>query len=196
VTTDSTLTREQILTAAEDVLRRFGPSKATVVDIARALGVSHGSVYRHFPSKAALREAVTQRWLDQAHSTLAAISAERGPAPERLHRWLATLFAAKKRKALEDPELFATYLSLVGELSGTVGAHLETLTAQIAAIIQDGIHQGEFRPTHVGTAARAVFQATAHFHDPVHSSEWTEPRADEDFEAVWSLLLNGLRFSR
>jgi AcrR family transcriptional regulator len=42
---DSPLTYEQILEAAEDVLRRFGPGKATVVDVARALGVSHGSVY-------------------------------------------------------------------------------------------------------------------------------------------------------
>ncbi|WP_441249224.1 TetR family transcriptional regulator [Kitasatospora sp. McL0602] len=193
MTTDSTLTPEQILIAAEDVLRRFGPAKATVVDIARVLGVSHGSVYRHFPSKAALREAVTQRWLDQAHLALAAIAAERGPAAERLHRWLATLFAAKRHKALDDPELFATYLTLVGETSAIVEAHLETLIEQIGRIVQDGIHQGEFRPTHVGTAARAIFQATAHFHDPVHSHEWSSPRAESDFESVWALLLNGLR---
>jgi hypothetical protein len=45
-----TLTQERILEAAEEVLRRFGPAKANVVDVARALGVSHGSVYRHFPS--------------------------------------------------------------------------------------------------------------------------------------------------
>jgi AcrR family transcriptional regulator len=55
------LTREQVLTAAEDVLRRYGPDKATVVDVARALGVSHASVYRHVRSKAELRSAVTQR---------------------------------------------------------------------------------------------------------------------------------------
>ena len=30
------LTRDRILEAAEEVLRRFGPSKATVVDVARA----------------------------------------------------------------------------------------------------------------------------------------------------------------
>ena len=58
-----TLTAERILVAAEEVLRRYGPAKANVVDVARALGVSHGSVYRHFPSKAALRDAVTERWL-------------------------------------------------------------------------------------------------------------------------------------
>ena len=45
---------------SDDVLRRFGPEKATVVDVARALGVTHGSVYRYFPSKAALRDAVVQ----------------------------------------------------------------------------------------------------------------------------------------
>jgi AcrR family transcriptional regulator len=58
---DGPLTAEQILEASEDVLRRFGPAKATVVDVARELGVSHGSVYRHFPSKAALRDAVAER---------------------------------------------------------------------------------------------------------------------------------------
>lgn len=193
MSSDSALTSEQILSTAEDVLRRFGPAKATVVDIARALGVSHGSVYRHFSSKAALREAVTQRWLDQAHHQLATISTEPGPATERLHRWLATLFAAKRRKALDDPELFATYLTLVGELSTTVEAHLATLTAQIAAILEDGIHQGEFRESDPATTARAIFQATAHFHDPVHADEWSDPRSETDFESVWALLLAGLR---
>lgn len=149
MTTDSALTSEQILSAAEDVLRRFGPAKATVVDIARALGVSHGSVYRHFPSKAALREAVTQRWLDQAHDRLQAVTAETGPAAERMHRFLATLFAAKRKKALDDPELFATYLVLVDEHSDTVAAHLDTLVGQLARILEDGVRQGEFAATAV-----------------------------------------------
>ncbi|MFE9424934.1 TetR family transcriptional regulator [Kitasatospora sp. NPDC006697] len=194
MTTESALTPEQILGAAEDVLRRFGPSKATVVDIARTLGVSHGSVYRHFPSKAALREAVTQRWLDQAHDSLQAVAEESGPAGERLHRFLATLFAAKRRKALDDPELFATYLVLVAEHSGTVAAHLEVLTDQIARIVADGVRQGEFADLPVEGTARAVFQAAAHFHDPSHAPEWADTeRSDADFAALWRLISDGLR---
>ena len=54
------LTPERILEATEEVLRRYGLAKATVVDVARALDVSHGSVYRHFPSKASLREALAR----------------------------------------------------------------------------------------------------------------------------------------
>ena len=110
-----TLTAERILGAAEEVLRRYGPAKANVVDVARALGVSHGSVYRHFPSKAALRDAVTARWLESISTPLAAIASDEGPAPERLQRWLDGLVDAKRRKALEDPELFATYIELTAE---------------------------------------------------------------------------------
>jgi AcrR family transcriptional regulator len=40
---DETLSRERILDVAEEVFRRYGPARATVVDGARALGVSHGA---------------------------------------------------------------------------------------------------------------------------------------------------------
>ncbi|MBP0448281.1 TetR family transcriptional regulator [Kitasatospora sp. RG8] len=193
MTTDSALTPEQILSATEDVLRRFGPAKATVVDVARTLGVSHSSVYRFFPSKAALREAVTQRWLDQAHHDLQSIAATPGPAVDRLHRWLETLFAAKRSKALDDPQLFATYMTLVSENSSTVEKHIDTLIGQIGRIVQDGVGSGEFRPAETASTARAVFEATAHFHDPAYAPEWADPNAGERFEALWTLILGGLR---
>src|SRR5437764_9398230 len=94
------LTSEQILEAAQDTLRRFGPAKTTVVDVARALGVSHGSVYRHFPTKAALRDAVVDRWLQRLHPPLAAVADREGPAPERVRELLQTLKDAKWSQAL------------------------------------------------------------------------------------------------
>jgi AcrR family transcriptional regulator len=190
---DVALTPEQILQTTEDVLRRFGPAKASVVDVARALGVSHGSVYRHFPSKSALRAAVTRRWLERAHGALQAVAEDASPAPERLHGWLATLFAAKRQKALDDPELFATYSVLVEEASTVVADHIDDLTRQISRIITDGIASGDFTVVDAGAAARAVFDATARFHDPVHASEWSRPDIDAAFEAVCALVLSGLR---
>ena len=112
---DEALTPERILGAAEDVLRRYGPAKATVVDVARALGVSHGSVYRHFPSKAALRDAVTKRWLDRVLEPLAVVVAEDSPAPVRLRHWIDLLIATKRRRAFDDPELFTNYMELTTE---------------------------------------------------------------------------------
>jgi AcrR family transcriptional regulator len=191
--TEAGLTAERILDAAEEVLRRFGPAKATVVDVARALGVSHGSVYRHFSSKAALRDAVMGRWLDRVSAPLAAIAEEQGPAAERLRRWFDLLLATKRRKVLDDPELFATYQALKGDAGEAIGRHVEHLDGQLARIIGDGIAEGAFAATDPGEAAAAVFDATARFHNPAHAGEWSDPAIDAAFERVWTLVLAGLR---
>jgi AcrR family transcriptional regulator len=175
------------------VLRRHGPAKATVVDVARALGVSHGSVYRHFRTKAALREAVTKRWLDRATGVLAAITDEDRAPEDRLRDWLAALFEAKRRKAGDDPELFATYSVLAGENGVAVTEHLTELTDQLTRIVQDGIDAGTFTVTAPATTARALFQATARFHDPGYAGEWEKPGAEEEFTALVDLLVRGLK---
>ncbi|MER5936837.1 TetR family transcriptional regulator [Streptomyces sp. NPDC001928] len=193
--TSQTLTAERILEATEEVLRRHGPAKATVVDVARALGVSHGSVYRHFRTKAALREAVTKRWLDRTTGVLAAIVAAPDLDPEtRLREWLAALFAAKRRKAYDDPELFATYSVLTTETAETVvGEHVAELTGQLTEIVRAGTAAGAFTAEDPATAAGAVFRATDRFHDPHYVREWEQPGVEDDFEALLNLLIRGLR---
>jgi AcrR family transcriptional regulator len=167
------LTRDDILQAAEDVLRRYGPAKANVVDVARALGVSHGSVYRHFPSKAALREAVAERFLDEMSEPLEPIDGD-----PRL--WFDTLIATKRRKAAEDPELFATYVALAAESQDVIQRHVDHLIQSLARSVKDE------------QTARAMFIATARFHDPAHAATWGDPQIDEDFEAVWALLAQAI----
>jgi AcrR family transcriptional regulator len=190
--TDSVLTRERILEAAEDALRRYGPAKANVVDVARALGVSHGSVYRHFESKAALRDAVTDRWLARIGTPLEKIAAEDGPAADRLHRWLVKLSKAKRKKTLDDPELFATYIALAGQAREVVDRHVDHLVGQIARILADGNESGEFVVDDPDRTARAIFDATSRFHNPAFASQWSEPGLDEALESVVALLLGGL----
>lgn len=189
---DEALTRERILEVAEDVLRRFGPDKATVVDVARVLGVSHGSVYRHFPSKAALRDAVAERWLARISTPLAAVAADKGPAPARLRRWLELLLHLKRKKAQGEPELFATYSRLMVGSGAAVHAHVDVLSGQLAQIIADGVARGELDAADPAAAARAVFSATGRFHNPVHAAEWADPGIDAAFEEVLELLLRGL----
>jgi AcrR family transcriptional regulator len=191
--TSEILTAERILEATEEVLRRHGPAKATVVDVARALGVSHGSVYRHFRTKAALREAVTKRWLDRTSVELSGIAEGDGAPEARLRDWLAALFAAKRRKAGGDPELFATYTVLTGENGAAVGEHIADLTSQLTRIIQAGVETGDFAAADPQATARAVFQATGRFHDPGYAREWEEPGAEADFASVVDLLVRGLR---
>jgi AcrR family transcriptional regulator len=190
------LTPERILEATEDVLRRFGLAKATVVDVARALDVSHGSVYRHFPSKASLREAVAKRWLDRVNAPLQKITESSGPAPARLERWLRTMIAIKHKKVFDDPEMFATYLALAQEACKVVKAHKDGLVDQIAHILSDGLKQGAFQVADVKASARAMFDATSRFHHPAHAEEWSDPQLAARIDAVLALLLRGLEAPR
>lgn len=187
-----TLTHDRILVAAEEVLRRYGPAKANVVDVARALGVSHGSVYRHFPSKAALRDAVTERWLSEISQPLEAVASGRGAAPDRLRRWLDLLVSTKRRKALEEPELFATYIELAADARDVVGAHVETLVGQLTRIVEDGVAESVIAADEPKVAARAVFDATSRFHNPAHAADWRDPQIDGAYAEVRDLVLRGL----
>ncbi|MEU6404659.1 TetR family transcriptional regulator [Streptomyces sp. NPDC046985] len=190
--TAETLTAERILAATEDVLRRHGPTKATVVDVARALGVSHGSVYRHFRTKAALREAVTKRWLDRTTQALADVAAGDGDPRARLRDWFQELFEAKRRKAGGDPELFATYSVLAQENGEAVGAHIAELTRQLTGIVAAGAAAGAFAAPDPAATARTLFHATGRFHDPCYAREWTAPDVQEELNEVLDLLLRGL----
>lgn len=192
VMAETVLTQERVLEAAEEVLRRYGPSKATVVDVARALKVSHGSVYRHFADKAALRDAVVRVWLARMDGPLESIAAEDGPAGERLGRWLQTLMQMKRQRLADDPELFAAYTVLASEARTVIGDHVAHLTALVEQIIRQGAARGEFGVPDPAAAARGVLVALSPFHNPVHAAEWSRPDIDSLFEDVWAVVRRGL----
>jgi AcrR family transcriptional regulator len=193
---DAALTRDRILAAAEEVLRRFGPAKATVVDVARALGVSHAAVYRHIASKAELRDLVVGQWVEETMLPLRAIAAGRGPAPQRLRRLIDTLIAIKRRRAAEDPELFAAYRTLAVDAQSVVAAHINEMVELASTVIRSGIKEGTFRSVDPVAAGKAVLFATSRFHHPAHAAEWADPAVDVAYKDVWQLLMDGLRVAK
>ncbi len=189
---DAPLTRERILAAAEDVIRRFGPAKANVVDVARALGVSHAAVYRHVATKAELRDLVVGRWAEATMPSLRKIAAQPGPAPKRLRKLFDALIAVKRRRAAEDPELFTAYQTLAVDAQSVVTAHGGELVHLAASIIRGGMDEGSFRAVDPVAAGRAVLFATSRFHHPAHAAEWGDPAMQAVYNDVWALIMDGL----
>jgi hypothetical protein len=55
------------------------------------------------------------------------------------------------------------------------------------------VEEGTFRPLDPVGTAQAILAATSRFHHPAHAAEWADPGIDAAFNAVWDLLMNGLR---
>jgi pyridoxal biosynthesis lyase PdxS len=106
---------------------------------------------------------------------------------------LTAMFAIKRAKAREDPELFATFRVLAAEHSTVSTAHVAFLLEQIRAIVIDGITSGDFAPGEPEMIARAIFNATTRFHDPTHAAEWSFPEVEAASDGVIALILNGIR---
>ena len=109
---DAQRNRERLLTAAETAFNAQGAG-ASLDDIAKAAGVGNATLYRHFPTRAKLLEAV----YDQRIAELCAVAAELAQlaAPARaLHEWLRAVIAhVTDRRALTDAFL-AAYEGPVG----------------------------------------------------------------------------------
>jgi len=135
-----------------------------------------------------LREAVAKRWLDRASAPLLEITEATGPAPERLERWLRTMFAIKHKRFGDDPEMFATYLTLAQEACKVVKGHKDCLVDQIAAMIEDGVKQGVFDVADPRIAARTIFDATSRFHHPAHARRPADAAASGTGSAEAALI--------
>jgi AcrR family transcriptional regulator len=68
-TTEATLTRERIFTAALDLLDREGLGAVTMRRLADELGIQAPSLYHHLPSKDALLDGVAARVMEQVDAS-------------------------------------------------------------------------------------------------------------------------------
>jgi AcrR family transcriptional regulator len=188
-------TRARILASAESLLRRYGLEKMTVLDVARALNMSHGNVYRHFPSKAALRAAVIERWLNRIADQTEAIARKVGPADIRLVEWLRELATIKQRKVTEDAEMLAAGSKVVKEMPQIERAHSLRLTSQVAQILQSGLDDGTLPSVQDPHAtAKTILNATVRFYHPDLVANGGTPAVQlAALDAVASLIMSGLK---
>lgn len=188
--------RDRILDATVEQLRRHGPAKTGVVDVARALDMSHSNVYKHFASKSALFDAVAERWLANVMAPLTKITADKKtPAPQRLKAWLRTLAQTKRAKALDDPEMFAVYNAITTHAHEVVAAHLKHMHDEVAEILADGDAAGVWRVRDPAKTAALVLTATARFHHPAMVALERDKLALGELDALADVLIAGFRDS-
>jgi AcrR family transcriptional regulator len=136
---DAVRNRERVLEAAKTVFSAGGPD-ASLEAVARRASVGIGTLYRHFPTREALFEAVYRREVQQLSELAEQLKSEATPV-EALRRWLRSNveFVATKKGMLAA-------LALTVHSSSDLYAHtFERLTKAVGALLDRAVAAGEIR---------------------------------------------------
>ena len=136
---DAMRNRERVLAAAKAVFSQGG-AEASLEAVAKQAGVGIGTLYRHFPTREALYEAVYQREVEHIVD-LAAAPRLGTPRPSALRRWMRAdvEFIATKKG-------MAAALALAVQGSSDLVAHsVEQLTRAAGDLLRHAVAAGEIR---------------------------------------------------
>jgi AcrR family transcriptional regulator len=137
---DSVRNRERLLLAAAAVFSA-GSTKASLEAVAKRAGVGIGTLYRHFPTREALFEAVYRHEVDQLAELAEQLAGEADPVAA-LSRWLhanVRLVATKKG--------MLAGLALAANSSSELYAYsFDRLTKAVGILLRRAIKSGKIRP--------------------------------------------------
>jgi AcrR family transcriptional regulator len=136
---DGQRNRELLLEAAKAAFAAMGPD-ASLDEIARRAGVGIGTLYRHFPSRDAIVEAVYSRAVQQLADSATRLLATQTPG-EALHQWMQ-LFV----DYIATKKVIASALSaLVGGASELYAASGQLITEAVRLLIARAAASGDIR---------------------------------------------------
>jgi AcrR family transcriptional regulator len=136
---DAERNRERILEVAKEAFTHFG-ADASLDDIAKQAGVGPGTLYRHFPAREELLQAVYRSELEK----LAAAEqkfAQTMPPIEALRAWLLLFVDGIATKQLIAPALN----TLVGDPKKVFEASYAQVHEAIRALVKRAIRSGDIR---------------------------------------------------
>ena len=136
---DAVRNRERVLEAAKVVFSAGGP-EASLEAVARTAGVGIGTLYRHFPTREALFEAVYRREVQQL-ADLAEQLKEAAQPVEALRHWMRSnvKFVATK-KGMSAALALAAYKN-----SELFSSSFEQLKLAVGGLLDRAIAKGEIR---------------------------------------------------
>ncbi|HEY1835124.1 MAG TPA: helix-turn-helix domain-containing protein [Solirubrobacteraceae bacterium] len=176
---DARQNRERLLRAAGEAFATAGP-EATMESVAREAGLGIGTLYRHFPTREALIEAVYRDEVGRLCSSADDLLAEL-PADAALERWMARFveYAGRKRG------LAGALMSIAAAQADLFASTREALLATLARFLAAGRAQGTIRAdVEAADVLRSMYAI------------WAIPEG-EDFVGqsgrVMRLLVDGLR---
>jgi AcrR family transcriptional regulator len=187
-------TRARIMEAAEALFRRLGYGKTAVADIATELGMSPANVYRFFPSKNAIVEAICQRCLAELEEKAWSAARAKGPAARRLERLYLEILAYHKENLLTDQRVNDIVLVAIELSWEALRRHKEVMHTIVEVLLRDGIASGEFENVDPHQTAAFIMRSMVSSCHPMLIAEGLRENRDVEADAreIVSFLLRAI----
>jgi AcrR family transcriptional regulator len=176
-------TRARIMDTAEALFRRLGYAKTAVADIAGELKMSPANVYRFFPSKNAIIEAICQRCLGELEDRAWGVARSRGSAAERLERLVLEILAYHRENHLTEQRVNDMVLAAIELSWGAIRAHKEHMRMVFEAVLREGIERGEFERVDPRETSRLMLISLVDFCHPVLVAQYLQDQGDLETDA-------------
>ena len=173
----------RIMDTAEALFRRLGYAKTAVADIAAELGMSPANVYRFFPSKNAIVEAICQRFLADVEGKAWAVARAKGPAGQRIERLILEILAYHKENVLTEQRVNDMVLAAIELSWDAIRAHKEVMRTVVEVILRDGIESCEFEPVEPRETAELILRSVLAFTHPMVVGQCLEEGQDLEAQA-------------
>jgi AcrR family transcriptional regulator len=180
-------TRARIAQSAEALFRRLGFAKTAVADIAADLGMSPANVYRFFPSKNAIVEAICQRCLSEVEDKAWAIARGRGTPVQRIERLFLEILAYNKENFLADQRVHEVVLVAIEHSWDAIRAHKQVMRTVVELILRDGIEDGTFEAIEPRETADLIMRSMVCYTHPILIGHCIEEYQDVEAEVRASL---------
>jgi TetR/AcrR family transcriptional regulator len=184
--------RQQILEALAHMLEASPGSRITTAALAKQVGVSEAALYRHFPSKSKMFEALIEFIEETIFSRVKIIMEETSGAESRCESILSLLLAFTER----NPGItrILTGDALTGEnekLHSRVTQFFDRLETQLKQVLREAEMREGLRPTvTINTAANLLLSvADGRINQYVRSNFKRKPT--EYWEDQWPLIMQG-----
>jgi TetR/AcrR family transcriptional repressor of the ameABC operon len=186
-------TRQRVLAKADELVRHFGLPKVTVADIAAALGMSPANIYKSFPSKDAIIEAVAEQGLAELKRTIEAAIASSPGALARIASLALAVFRWHNQYFRHEPQMFQLFFTANAEHWDCVRDFKKFLLQKITEVIDAGSRSGEFHVAEVGATARVLVDCLAVVIEPTASPDPDNKLTEKRVHALVNFLGRALR---
>lgn len=187
-------TRERILAAAGARFMHYGYQKTTMAEIARDLDMSTGNLYRFFPSKLDIAEAIAIFHEKDEDALLERLTENLEDPAETYRNFCRTVLEETFRVIAESRKVFEIAQAISSERPQFANRRLATERIFIGRILRAGIEKGQFAPLDdIEFTAEMLQCATMKFRYPQLSNCFNLAMLRRELEGVLDLLFVGLR---